>query len=137
MAKIFNQDRAAKALADAILMGDRAAAEKYGVSCKSLELWRTRLETDADFRAHFQAARQAKDEAWSSDLPAALTSCINFLKEAGQQASRSDPDAIAAISNALATLADIALTQKIVDVRLQALRGEGGKEGETKSPPTG
>jgi hypothetical protein len=120
----FNQDRAAKALVDAILMGDQEAAKKYGVSLRTIENWRSRLDTDESFAAFFQDLRQAKDENWAVELPAALSSCINFLKEAGQLANRTDPDAIAAISSAADTLADIAMTQKVVDERLRAARAE-------------
>ncbi|MBW4692215.1 MAG: hypothetical protein KME27_10660 [Lyngbya sp. HA4199-MV5] len=124
MSREFNKERAAKALVDAILMGDRAAAEKYEVTVKSIEGWRVRLETDSKFREFFRDLRQAKDEQWAEDLPAALASCINFLKQAGQQADPAKPEAIAAITGAAETLADIALTQKMVDERLRAARAE-------------
>lgn len=118
----FNQDRAAKALVDAILMGDRAAAEKYDVTIRTMENWRSRLDTDPHFSAFFQELRAKKDERWADDLAAALASGIRFLKDAGTQADPKDPDAIVAITGAVETLADIALTQKMVDERLRAAR---------------
>ena len=118
----FNQDRAAKALVDAILMGDRAAAEKYNVCERSIREWRDRLDTDKHFASLFQEMRVKKDERWADDLAAALASGIRFLKDAGTQADPKDPDAIAAITGAVEMLADIALTQKMVDERLRAAR---------------
>lgn len=120
----FNMERAAKALVDAILMGDRAAAEKYNVTIKSLEGWRVRLETDKAFREFFQRLRKAKDEGWADDIPAALASCIAFLKRAGQEADPSQPEAIEAIAHAAETLSDIALTRKVVDERFSQAREE-------------
>ena len=122
MSREFNKERAAKALVDAILMGDNEAAKKYGVSYKSLQGWRSRLDTDTEFRQFFQELRAKKDERWADDLAAALASGIRFLKDAGTQADPKDPDAIAAITGAVEMLADIALTQKMVDERLRAAR---------------
>ena len=120
----FNRERAAKALSDAALMGDRAAAQKYDVTQRSIENWRSRLDDDPIFSALFQELRQEKNKQWADDLPAALTSCIDFLKRAGQEASPADAAAITAVATAAETLADIALTQRMVDERLRAARSQ-------------
>jgi len=132
----FNQERAAKALVDAILMGDRTAAEKYKVTERSIREWRDRLDIDSHFSAFFQKLRDQKNESWAEELPAALASCINFLKEAGQVAKRDDPDAIAAITAAAETLADMALTQKVVDERIRAARAEREALGQVATVET-
>ena len=132
----FNQERAAKALVDAILMGDQDAAKKYGVSLRTIENWRSRLDTDRHFAAFFQNLRQAKDENWAVELPAALASCIDFLKRAGQEADAKNPDAIAAIASAAETLADMALTQKVVDERIRAARAEREALGQVATVET-
>jgi hypothetical protein len=122
----FNNDRAAKVLVDAALFGDRQAAQMHGIGIRSVERWRSRLATDETFRAVFQELRQLKNDQWAKELPAALASSIHFLTLAGQTADPKDPNAITAIANAVSVLADIALTQRMIDERIRAVQSEAG-----------
>lgn len=51
----FNQQRAAEVLKDALALGDRKTAEKWGCTEKTVRNYRERLKTDADFSAFFHA----------------------------------------------------------------------------------
>lgn len=47
----FNYERAAAAIVDAAYMGDKEAAQKHGVTTRTIRRWRKRLETDAYFES--------------------------------------------------------------------------------------
>lgn len=46
MGRSFNHQRAAMILCDAILMGDRITAEKWGITQRSIQNYRHRLQND-------------------------------------------------------------------------------------------
>lgn len=118
MPRSFNYERAAAALIDATLMGDRAAAEKYEISVKSIEGWRSRLETDEVLREFFYKKKALQDKAWANEIPAAIASCINFLKQASQECDSRDPDAVHAITGALKIMSEVSMTREVIDARL-------------------
>jgi len=118
MARQFNYERAAIALADSIALGDRAAAKKHKVSVKSIENWRKRLDSDPILREFFQQKKQALEEAWADRIPVVLSAQLDFLKRASQDADTKSPEVIHAIAGALKLTADIELTKKMVDARL-------------------
>lgn len=124
MPRAFNYERAAKALVDAILIGDRAAAEKYQVSVKSIELWRSRLQTDRVLRDFFRNFKDEKDIAWADEIPATLTSLIGYAKELAQNGDRNNAENLMFVSKAIETIADVALTWKVMDARIREGREE-------------
>lgn len=118
MSRAFNYERAASALVDATLMGDRGAAEKYGVSVKSIEGWRSRLNSDELLREFFLKKKDEQDKAWANDIPAAIAACVSYLKSAAQQVSPTDPDAIHSIAGALKIMSEVSMTREVIDARL-------------------
>ena len=50
----FNYERAAAAIVDAAYMGDKEAAQKHGVTTRTVRRWRKRLETDGYFESIVQ-----------------------------------------------------------------------------------
>ena len=118
MPRAFNYERAAAALVDAIIMGDRKAAEKYEVSVKSVEGWRSRLSTDERLREFFLNKKAQQDKEWAHEIPAAIASCIQYLKKASQECDCKDPDAVHAIAGALKIMSEVSMTREVIDARL-------------------
>ncbi|MEL6225282.1 MAG: hypothetical protein AAFR31_21855 [Cyanobacteria bacterium J06627_8] len=118
MPRAFNYERAACALVDAILMGDRAAAEKYEVTYRSIQEWRARLSTDPKLVQLFQEKKQIQDAAWGDEIPNAIASGIKFLTRAAQECKPDDPDAVHAIAGYIKILSEISMTRKVIDARL-------------------
>ncbi len=123
MARGFNYERAAMVLCDAVMMGDRAAADKWGITQRSIQRYREKLETDDKLR-HYAAKLQAKQEQdWIGEIPKVLAEGMAFLKSAFVQNLNSEgvlnPETITALTGVIETLADIDLTRKIIAERLK------------------
>jgi hypothetical protein len=124
MPRSFNHERAAKALVDAILMGDSAAAEKYEVSVKSIIGWREPLQKDPVLRQFFHNFKEQKDIAWADEIPATLTSLIAYAKELAVNGDRNNAENLMYVSKAIETISDVALTWKVMDERIRQDREE-------------
>ncbi|BDA74392.1 hypothetical protein CAL7716_085580 [Calothrix sp. PCC 7716] len=118
MSRSFNYERAAGALVDAIFMGDKAAAEKWDVSTRSIEEWRSRVKEDNELLALFNSKKQAREKSWASEIPDTIQAGLKFVKDATSHADPADPEAVKAITGALKILMDIDLTKQVLDARL-------------------
>jgi predicted regulator of amino acid metabolism with ACT domain len=118
MSRSFNYERAAMVLCDAVMLGDRKAAQKWGVSLRSICNWRESLENDEKLRNLMQEYRQAQTEKWLEDIPTAMSAMIEFFTRAAQE---SNPQAATAadIVAAFEAIADVESTQKIIAARLK------------------
>lgn len=119
MPRKFNYERAASALTDAIAIGDEAAAKRWNVSVRSIELWRVRLNTDPQLAEFFSQTNKLKINDWVGELPEAIAAGINFLKTAFEKSDCTNPEIQAALATGLKILADIDTTRRIIDVQLQ------------------
>ena len=77
MARTFNYERAAAALVDAAYLGDAAAAKKWEVTVRTIELWRDRLKTDSILSEFFARKRAAAESRWSTRLQRLLGSVMD------------------------------------------------------------
>lgn len=118
MPRAFNYERAAAALVDAIVMGDHGAAEKYEVSYRSIQEWRSRLQTDKVLVQFFKEKKALQDKEWAHEIPSAIASCIQYLKKASQECDCKDPDAVHAIAGALKIMSEVSMTREVIDARL-------------------
>jgi glutaminase len=128
MARKFNHDRAAMVLSDALVMGDRLAAEKWQLTVRSVQKYRERLEKDEQLRIKVKELQQKQEDNWANQIPAVLTEAMCFFKAAfvdnlNNGEGTNKPETIAALTGALETLADIELTRSIVSQRLSDAEG--------------
>lgn len=117
----FDRDRAAKIIAEAMLAGDAQACAKHGIARRTLRNWRQRIGPDDPELA--AACQQRKDAVesigdWAEKLADAIRAQINFLKEAAEQAPRTDPDVIHSVAGALKILSDVASARRALDKKL-------------------
>ena len=133
----FNGERAASMLIDAMALGDVMAADKWQCSERTLRNHRARLATDADFAALFREKKSAADREWSEGLANGIRAGVEFLTRAAQEANPKDPEAIRSVAGGLKILADVAMTSKMLDVRLARFTGaqvpQPGSTGATAS----
>jgi uncharacterized protein YaiE (UPF0345 family) len=102
-------------------MGDRAAAEKWEVSTRTIEDWRSRLPEDEKLRAEFNKKKRSRENSWAVEIPETIKAALGFIKSATNHADPADPEAVKAISGALKVLLDIDLTKQVLDARLAAM----------------
>jgi hypothetical protein len=102
------------------LTTDREAAEKHDLSRKSIERWRSELDTDPELQARFtelwEEVRAAGD--WVEDATNTIRTALSFLRTAMDELDPSDPDAVRAVTEAIGTLAEAKLMADVVDERL-------------------
>lgn len=125
--KTINYDRAAKILCDAVLVGDRAAAQKWKTTIRTIQRYRLRLETDDKLRSMVTKLQAKQDKDWASEIPGVLAEGMAFLRAAfvdnRNHGGTLTADNIDSLTNAINSLADIEITRKIIAERLK--NGEG------------
>ncbi|MGE0792471.1 MAG: hypothetical protein AB7S26_42750, partial [Sandaracinaceae bacterium] len=60
----INRELAARVLVDAISLGDRTAADRHGISEKSVQRYRARLLTDSELSAVVQKLGREAEHGW-------------------------------------------------------------------------
>lgn len=118
MPRKFNHERAATVLAEAALVGDEKAANNHGVSVRSVEVWRARLNTDPLLVEFFANKTQAATSDWADDINDAIKAGVDFLKRAANQASPMHPDVIHAVAGAVKLLSEVQMTKRVLDARI-------------------
>jgi hypothetical protein len=124
--RVFDPEKAARALLDAALMGDGKAAKKHGVDRVTLFRWRERMASDPILQHKVSERKAMIDQKWGEELDGAIANAVDFLNRATETASPAEPEAIAAITNSLKVLADIRLTVDVVNARNSAKAGSAG-----------
>lgn len=125
----FNRERAAAALVDAAYMGDKKAAERHGVTTRSIRNWRERLDADQHFSAVFREKKVLTDQEWAGELPSAIRAAIRFVRESAKESKLGNPDSTKVVADALRILVEVALTREILDARLAGQNRPTGEEG--------
>jgi hypothetical protein len=113
-----SQEKMVEILADATIMTDAQAAEKHGVSVRTVRLYRSRIGTDTPLAAQLQYKINEQDRSWSAEIPRALKASINFLLKAAQDGDHRDPKTIAEVTIAMRTLSEIAMVRDVLKERL-------------------
>lgn len=114
----FDSDKAARILLDAISMGDRAACDKWQISTRTLVRYRERMNGDNSLAQAVREKKALQDRAWASEIPSAISSCVEFLRAASQEVSKTDPEAIHAVAGSLKILSEVLITREVIDARL-------------------
>jgi len=121
--KKVDHEKAAQALVDAHFTTDKAAADKHGVTARTIRNYRARLKTDEEFSACFlsllKEVRDGPEWDWLTD---GLRSAIAAAIECCATLSRSDPESLMAIQQTISTLSGYEQTKRVIDAELaQAL----------------
>lgn len=108
-------------------MGDRAAAEKWKTTIRTIQRYRIRLETDDKLRQMVAKLQAKQDEDWASEIPGVLAEGMAFLRAAfvdnRHHGGTLVADNIDALTHSIEALADIEITRQIIADRLK--NGEG------------
>lgn len=124
MAKQFSNEVIAMILVEAIFTTEEKAAQKYGISRRSIFNYRNALAADDDLAQIFHTKKQQMMSAWADELPVAMRKAITFIAEASTVANPADPASIAAIAGAMKLCADVYYTGRVIDARIAAINRE-------------
>lgn len=113
----FNPDFSAIVLVAAVYKGDKAAAQEYGVTPRSIYNWRKRLDEEKEFSEIFRLKSEAMEKEWASDVGVAIRASIDFLKRAAQSGNAKDPEMIRSVAGGLKIMAEVAAMKEVLDAR--------------------
>lgn len=115
-----DNEKAARALADAHLHDDRTACEIHKITDRTLRRWREALKSDPELSALFRLyCQQAAATDWAKEIDSALASTTRKLQELVEAAQTPDPETIEAVTGAVATLAEVAMTRDVLRAQLE------------------
>lgn len=119
--------RIAFILVEALYFGDITTSRRYGVATRTIRNYRSQLNINPELASLFLHSRKEFEKDWSSRIPGAIISGVDFIARAMQEADPKDPDAINAVSNAVKTLSEVQLTKQVIDARLFASNRTDGE----------
>ncbi len=125
----INVDRATSVLVEALYFGDKEAARHYDLSIRTINNYRTRVNTDEDFAQSFKQKKEEFERNWADEIPAAIRAGTRFLLKSFQEADHKDPIVIHAVAGAMKILTEIGLAKEIIDVRLGEYSRQNGEAG--------
>lgn len=134
MAANFNAEKAALVLADAVMMGDTAAAKKWGLSDKSVRNYRKRLEDDAELSALFLHAKAQLTADWSGDAKVFMSRSMKKLVELVDGSY--SPEHIGDIAKALQVVGDLLISHEVLNGPEDGVQGGAAQAapGQTSRP---
>lgn len=137
MAQVFQRERAAQIIAEAVMGGITATCDKYGISQRTFHRWRARLTAGDTILAEKVTVKMAALERdWAEELPEAIRAAIAFLKRSGEVADAKDPQAIHSVAGALKILTDVTLSRRLIDAKIaKAHAGISRPDGEIGEAP--
>jgi len=123
----YTTEKKAKAIVDAALTTDREAASEHDISRKSLTRWRKALDTDQALQKRVTAlwAEVREADTWVEDATDTIRSALSFLRGAFNDLDPSDPESVAAVTEALKTLAEAKAVADVIDARVNRFNGAG------------
>lgn len=127
MANGINVDRATNVLVEAVFFGDKEAASRYGLSVRTVDNYRRRVNTDKDFALLFKQKKAEFEKNWADEIPMAIRAGTRFLLKSFQEADYKDATVIHAIAGAMKILTEIGLAKEIIDVRLGEYSRQNGE----------
>lgn len=117
MTKQFDYDRAARALIEAIHYGDDVAAQRFGVTKRSIRRWRAKSQIDQELSHKVRELKDLDNRDWAKRLVDGILAQIDYATRAAQEANPKDPEAIHANTASLRALSEIAIVKDILDAR--------------------
>jgi len=122
---VFNRDRAARILVDAISLGDKTACRQWKITERTLVRYRARLDTDPKLVELVREKGKVADAHWSKARLRFLRKAIAKLEDLVDQAK---PDQISDVAEAIRVVGDL-------DIAATVLNGCDGADREGPQPP--
>jgi hypothetical protein len=117
MTKQFDYDRAAMALIEAVHYGDEVAAQRFGVTKRSIRRWRAKSQVDQTLSYKVRELKDLDNRDWAKNLVDGILAQIDYATRAAQEASPKEPEAIKANAEYFRAMIEAAITKGILDAR--------------------
>jgi len=137
---VSNDSKIALILVQAMFYGDKAAANDWGISRRTVDNYRRKLTTDAELVKLFNITRDEFCKNWLEDAPIAIRTAIKWITDSLPRLE-ANLDNLEAVNNTIKTLVEVQLTKDTFDVRLaeyyqQQSEQVGQVASESASPKT-
>ncbi len=110
--------KAARALAEAAYSTDAKVCEDHGITLRTLQNWRAALKTDRELSRLFaEAHRELGNRGWADEVDETLSAATQKLRALILGAQSSSPETIQAVTGAIQSLAEIAMTRDMLAAR--------------------
>lgn len=117
---------AAQVLADAHIYNDKRAAQKHGVTERTIRNYRKRAQTDAELSAIFLKLVDQATARWAKGISRTIMRMMAFAERAADEADPRIPENVEAIGGLMKTLIE---AQLAVDV-LRVAGGDHVEDGQ-------
>ena len=124
----LDYEKAAVILVEAAYYGDAKTAERWGITDRTIQNYRGRLDSDPELSSYFALKKAAFENEWANEIPAAIRSALRFIVRAGELADPKNPEAIHAVAGALKIVTEVELTREIINARLGRYDRPDGEE---------
>ena len=109
----FNPERAGLILADAFVMGDIKAGEKWGLTDRAIRGYRKRKETDEELERHYLKAKALLIGNWSEDAQVFMSKSMEKLVTLVGMAEC--PSQIGEIAKAVQIVGELLVTERALN----------------------
>lgn len=123
---------AAQVLADAHIYNDKRAAQKHGVTERTIRNYRKRAQTDAELSSIFLKLVDQATARWANGISRSILRLMDFADRAAGEADPRIPENIEALGGLMKTLIE---AQLAVDV-LRVTGGDHVGDGERRPAQT-
>lgn len=106
-------------MVDAAYLGDAPAAQKWGLSERTVQNYRARLAQDSRLALSFHEKRQLVEQDWAAELPAAIRAGAAFIRRAAEQGDPTDPDMVHAVAGGMKLVAEVLFAKRVLDARMR------------------
>lgn len=117
-ASAFSAEAAATALVEAVFIGDRKAATKFGVDPKTIRRWRARLHVDSALAECFEQKKAVAHDYWAERLIPAISSYLAGGVETVQRGIDT-PEMLAELHKGLGMLLEAQFNVEILNAKLR------------------
>lgn len=108
----YTPERGALVLADAFVMGDKAAAQKWSITDKTVRNYRAKLGTDNELNALYAQAKARLVADWSEDAQAFMSMSMKKLVDLVSLAE--NPDQIGEIAKAAQIVGELLVMREAI-----------------------
>jgi|WetSurMetagenome_2_1015567.scaffolds.fasta_scaffold1303646_1 hypothetical protein len=135
---VFNRERAARVLVDAIAFGDRTACRTWKITARTLGRYRARLSSDPELSALVHSKGEKADRDWAQARLQSLRKALAKADELVAKASK--PEHLGDVTEHIRVIGELDIAAKVLhggDNGGDGADNEGAEPATTPSPTDG
>lgn len=127
----YEPERAAAIVAEAMYVGDKAAAKRWHVSVRTVERYRARVAADATLAALVERKTKALETEWTQEAVAFLRTGLRKLRELAEDCK---VDQIRDVAGAIKIVGELQVVREALGGEQPGERSRPAKPGQAPTP---